>query len=92
MSLFTTAIFAIVRWSFLVLYESKYEDLNEQPHAHFLFQNHMQETRSMMSSELFVESSGVYRCEMTDHSITLCSARGSSDSYAAPNCALYAKF
>ncbi len=42
-----------------------------------------------MSSELFVESSGV-RCEMTDHSITLCSAKGSSDSYAAPNYALYA--
>ncbi len=89
MSLFTTALFTIVQWSFLVLCESKYVDLNEQPHAHFLFQNHIQDTRCMMSSELFVESSGV-RCEMTDHSITLCSAKGSSDSYAAPNYALYA--
>lgn len=91
MSLFTTALFSIVQWSFLVLNESKCVDLNEQPHAHFRFQNHIQEARCMMSSELFVECSGV-RCEMPDHSITLCSARGSSDSYAAPNYALYAKF
>lgn len=87
--MFHISLFNIVQWSFLVLYESKYVDRNEQPRAHFLFQNHIQETRCMMSSELFVESSGV-RCEMTDHSITLCAAKGSSDIYAAQNYALYA--
>lgn len=54
MSLFTTALSTTL----LVLYESKYVTLNEEPHAHFLFQNHIQETGCTMSSELFVESSG----------------------------------